>query len=113
MYMDIQHMPHLQPWQEDRVEAFRWRSVGQIFGCSMASYTRSHQLDKKYLQQKGLHGHLVKQGANKNFLSIAEASTIMGTVGPLPETEAFTFLGNGVSPVHAALVIATDQQVET
>ena len=108
MYMDIQYMPHLQPWQEDRVESVRCRSVGQIFGCIMASYTRSHQLDKKYLRQKGLHGHLVKQGANKRFLSIAEASTIMGTIGPLwlPKTEAFTFLGNGISPVHAALVIA-------
>ena len=99
----------------DRVEAFRCKSVGQVFGCIMASYTRSHQLDKKYLQQKGLRGHLVKQGANKRFLTVAEASTIMGTVGPLwlPEAEAFTFLGNGILPVHAALVIAKDQQVET
>lgn len=80
-----------------------------VFPCIVANYTKAHHLLGDILQQSGLFGGLLLQGARPRFLTSPEIFVLMGGLVPswLPTCKdaRIHVLGNCISVPHAAIAI--------
>ena len=75
-----------------------------------ASYRKSLSFSPSFLQSKGLHAWLVRDGNQRTrWFTPLEAAVVMGfayeTQLPADPTSAVHIVGNAISPIHAALVL--------
>lgn len=112
MYLDQRFIPNVNGGKRQKLDvlAYRIRRVYEGCGCIMANYTSQHEFDETKLVEKGLYGTLLQEGDTVRFLTGMECAVLMVPCKdcfiPNDRREHMRILGNAITGVHAAFILA-------
>ena len=112
MYLDQRFIPNSSGSKRQKLDvlAYRIRRSYEGCGCIMANYTSQHEFDESKLVEKGLYGTLLQEGDVVRFMSGMECAVLMvpckNCFIPKDRKEHMKILGNAITGVHAAFILA-------
>ena len=117
MYLDQRFIPSSAGGKRQKLDvlAYRIRRAYEGCGCIMANYTSQHEFDESRLVEKGLYGTLLQEGDVVRFMSGMECAVLMvpckNCFIPSDRKEHMKILGNAITGVHAAFILACGLKV--